>query len=47
MIVALIISDFFLFLMKHFKGNHVIQFIYISQLVVDANGVLVLLKFLN
>jgi len=25
----------------------VIQFIYLSQLVVDANGVLVLLKFLN
>eukprot|EP00347_Sterkiella_histriomuscorum_P005678 403355681 len=46
-IVALIISDFFLFLMKHFKNNHIIQFIYISQLVVDANGVLVLLKFLN
>ncbi|CDW84661.1 UNKNOWN [Stylonychia lemnae] len=46
-IVALVISDFFLFLMKHFKNNHVIQFIYISQLVVDANGVLVLLKFLN
>ena len=29
-IVALIISDFFLFLMKHFKNNHIIQFIYIS-----------------
>ena len=46
-IVALLIAEFFLFLMKHFKHNHVIQFIYISQLVVDANGVLVLLKFLN
>lgn len=46
-IVAMLISDFFLFLMKHLKNNHVIQFIYVSQLVVDANGVLVLLKFLN
>lgn len=46
-IVAMLISDFFLFIMKHFKNNHIIQFIYISQLVVDANGVLVLLKFLN
>lgn len=46
-IVALLIADFFLFLMKHLKYNHVIQFIYVSQLVVDANGVLVLLKFLN
>lgn len=46
-IVALLIANFFLFLMKHLKYNHVIQFIYVSQLVVDANGVLVLLKFLN
>ncbi len=46
-LVALVISDFFLYLMSHFKSNHIIQFIYISQLVVDANGVLVLLKFLN
>ena len=46
-IVAMLISDFFLFLMKHLKNNHIIQFIYVSQLVVDANGVLVLLKFLN
>lgn len=46
-IVAMLIADFFLFLMKHLKHNHVIQFIYVSQLVVDANGVLVLLKFLN
>ena len=45
--MALLIADFFLYLMKHLKHNHVIQFIYVSQLVVDANGVLVLLKFLN
>jgi site-specific DNA-adenine methylase len=46
-IVAMLIADSFLFFMKHLKSNHVIQFIYVSQLVVDANGVLVLLKFLN
>lgn len=46
-IVAMIISDFFLFMLKHFKANHVVQFMYLSQLIVDANGVLVLLKFLN
>jgi hypothetical protein len=28
--VALIISDFFIYIMKHFKANHIIQFIYIS-----------------
>lgn len=47
MIVAISISDFFLFLLKHFKRNHVVQYMYLSQLIVDANGVLVLLKFLN
>ena len=47
LIVAMAISDFFLFLLKHFKRNHVLQFMYLSQLIVDANGVLVLLKFLN
>jgi len=41
------ISDLFLFILKHFKRNHVFQFMYLSQLIVDANGVLVLLKFLN
>jgi hypothetical protein len=34
-------------MLKHFKKNHVIQFMYLCQLLVDANGVLVLLKFLN
>jgi hypothetical protein len=29
-IAAMIISDFFLFLLKHLKGNHVVQFIYLS-----------------
>lgn len=46
-IVAMVISDFFLFMLKHFKANHLVQFMYLSTLLVDANGVLVLLKFLN
>jgi len=46
-IVAVVISDFFLFMLKHFKANHLAQFMYLSALLVDANGVLVLLKFLN
>ena len=29
-IVALLIADFFLFMMKHLKFNHVIQFICVS-----------------
>jgi hypothetical protein len=47
LLVAMSISDFFLFLLRHFKRNHVVQFMYLAQLIVDANGVLVLLKFLN
>ena len=47
LIVAMSISDFFLFLLRHLKRNHIVQFMYLSQLIVDANGVLVLLKFLN
>lgn len=43
----MVISDFFLFLLKHFKANHLVQFMYLSALLVDANGVLVLLKSLN
>ena len=46
-IVAMVISDFFLFMLKHFKANHLVNFMYLSALLVDANGVLVLLKFLN
>lgn len=29
-IVAMIISDFFLFMLKHFKANHLVQFMYLS-----------------
>jgi len=29
-IVAMIISDFFLFMLKHFKANHIVQFMYLS-----------------
>lgn len=32
---------------RNFKSNHVIQAVYFSSLIVDANGVLVLLKFIN
>ena len=46
-ITAMIISDLFIYMLKHFKANCINQFIYLSQLLVDANGVLVLLKFLN
>lgn len=46
-IVAKAVSDFFLFLLKHFKRNHIVQFIYLSNLIYDANGVLVMLKFFN
>ena len=46
-IAAMIISDLFIYMLKHFKANCINQSIYLSQLLVDANGVLVLLKFLN
>ena len=46
-ISAMIISDLFIYMLKHFKSNCINQSIYLSQLLVDANGVLVLLKFLN
>ena len=46
-ITAMIISDLFIYMLKHFKANCINQFVYLSQLFVDANGVLVLLKFLN
>jgi len=46
-ITAMIISDLFIYMLKHFKANCINQFVYLSQLLVDANGVLVLLKFLN
>jgi len=29
-VVALSISDFFLFLLRHFKKNHVVQFMYLT-----------------
>ena len=35
-----------LFFLK-FNNADVIQYVYLNQLIVDANGVLVLLKFLN
>lgn len=29
-LVAMVISDFFIFMLKHFKSNHVVQFMYLS-----------------
>jgi len=46
-IVAKTITEIFLFLLRHFKASHIMQASYLSQLVVDANGALVILKFLN
>ncbi|KAL4452925.1 hypothetical protein ABPG74_002490 [Tetrahymena malaccensis] len=44
---ANIISSFILLLAKKFKHNCVWQFSYLIQLITDANGVLVFLKFLT
>ena len=47
LITAKYIGLLLLFIQKHFQINHVIQCVYLSSLIVDANGVLVLLKFIN
>jgi hypothetical protein len=47
MITAKFIGLLLVFMQKHFQTNHVLQFVYLSSLIVDANGVLVLLKFIN
>ncbi len=41
------ISSIFIFILKNFKHNSVWQFSYFIQLLADANGVLVFLKFLT
>ena len=41
------ISSFFLYLLKKFKINNIWQFSYLIQLITDANGILVFLKFLT
>jgi Domain of unknown function (DUF3402) len=41
------ISKVILILLKKFRLNHYLQFQYLSQLINDANGILVFLKFLN
>ncbi|KRW99807.1 hypothetical protein PPERSA_07884 [Pseudocohnilembus persalinus] len=41
------ISSIFLFLLKKFKSNSIWQYSYLIQLITDANGVLVFLKFLT
>ena len=46
-IAGLYISKVLKILLKKFRLNHFFQFEYFSQLINDANGILVLLKFLN
>jgi hypothetical protein len=46
-ICAKFIGQIFLFFASHFESNHLMQYLYLSHLIVDANGVLVLAKFLN
>ncbi|CAI2387422.1 unnamed protein product [Moneuplotes crassus] len=47
MISAKFIGQLLLFIQRKFQYNHVIQGVYFSSLIVDANGIKVLLKFLN
>lgn len=47
LITAKFIGLLLLFIQRHFHSNHVLQCVYLSSLIVDANGVLVLLKFIN
>ncbi|OMJ70830.1 hypothetical protein SteCoe_31105 [Stentor coeruleus] len=46
-VTGLFISKVLFLLIKRFRLNHYLQFQYLSQLINDANGILVLLKFLN
>ena len=46
-VTGLSIAKLVLLLMKRFRLNHFLQFEYLTQLINDANGILVLLKFLN
>lgn len=41
------ITSVFSFLLIHFKRNAFLQYSYLIQLMSDANGILVLLKFLT
>lgn len=47
LISAKYIGQLLLFIQRHFQANHVIQGVYLSSLIVDANGIKVLLKFMN
>jgi len=46
-IVIKAISSILLILLKHLKLNHIYQFEFVCQLLVDANCLLLILKFLN
>ena len=46
-ITANSIASFLLLLLKYFRHNCFFQYIYLAQLISDANGALVLLKFVT
>ena len=46
-IILKAVSFILLLLLKHFQRNHPLQAAYLKQLVVDANGILLILKYLN
>ena len=46
-IIAKYIGKLLLLLISHFEHNHPMQFYYLSHLIFDANGGLVLLKYIN
>lgn len=46
-IIAKFIGKMLMLLMAHFEHNNPIQFYYLSHLIFDANGGLVLLKYIN
>eukprot|EP00742_Colponemidia_sp_Colp-10_P005282 GILJ01005642.1.p1 GENE.GILJ01005642.1~~GILJ01005642.1.p1 ORF type:complete len:542 (-),score=96.31 GILJ01005642.1:226-1851(-) len=46
-ILVFAVSDILLMTLQHSKRNHHGQFLYLSQLIVDANGILVMLKYIN
>ena len=45
--VAKVVGRILYLLGSHFFENHPLQALYFAHLIVDANGVLVLLKFVN
>lgn len=46
-IAASVLSSWILLMLKHFKSSNVMQYEYMAQILVDANGILLILKTLN